>query len=60
MNGNMKDYLKILDCYIATLEDDLRVAKKNNQQSRIVLLSTELETQKNYRKKVVEKFVDSK
>ena len=56
----MKDYLKILDCYIATLEDDLRVANKNNQQSRIVLLSTELETQKNYRKKVVEKFVDSK
>ena len=56
----MKDYLKILDCYIATLEDDLRVAKKNNQQSRIVLLSTELKTQKEYRKKVVKKFVDSK
>lgn len=55
----MKEYLKILDSYIATLEDDLRVAKKNNQHNRILLLSTELKNQKEYRKKVCKKFADS-
>lgn len=48
----MEEYIMILNCYIATLEYDLRVAKKKGNVNEIKLLEKELKLNKEYREKI--------
>lgn len=50
-----KEYIKILDNLIFSMEDDLRIAKKNNNESMIKLLSENIELNKNFRQKFIAK-----
>jgi len=50
-----KEYIKILDNLIFSMEDDLRIAKKNNNESMIKLLSENIELNKNFRRKFIAK-----
>ena len=50
-----KEYIKILDNLIFSMEDDLRIAKKNKNESMIKLLSENIELNKNFRRKFIAK-----
>ncbi len=47
------EYIKILDNLIFSMEDDLRFAKKNKNESMIKLLSENIELNKNFRRKFI-------
>ena len=49
------EYIKILDNLIFSMEDDLRIAKKNNNESMIKLLSENIELNKNFKQKFIAK-----
>ena len=49
------EYIKILDNLIFSMEDDLRIAKKNKNESMIKLLSENIELNKNFRRKFIAK-----
>lgn len=50
-----KEYIKILDNLIFSMEHDLRIAKKNNNESMIKLLSENIELNKNFKQKFIAK-----
>lgn len=50
-----KEYIKILDNLIFSMEDDLKIAKKNKNESMIKLLSENIELNKNFRRKFIAK-----
>ena len=49
------EYIKILDNLISSMENDLRIAKKNGNESMIKLLSENIELNKNFRRKFMAK-----